>query len=108
MCKQQHYLGLLCHLSQGAIDNIGYRILHNRKGCNLVGPHIVQALHGRERILQFARLGVGCSSDVMGVYPDRAEAMVTRGSSYRCIAPGSLDTSLSHAAGLSDIAVCHA
>ena len=25
-----------------------------------------------------------------------------------CIAPGSLDTSLSHAAGLSDIAVCHA
>ena len=28
--------------------------------------------------------------------------------SYTCIAPGSLDTSLSHAAGLSDIAVCHA
>ena len=28
--------------------------------------------------------------------------------SYNCIAPGSLDTSLSHAAGLSDIAVCHA
>ena len=27
---------------------------------------------------------------------------------YPCIAPGSLDTSLSHAAGLSDIAVCHA
>ena len=27
---------------------------------------------------------------------------------YSCIAPGSLDTSLSHAAGLSDIAVCHA
>ena len=27
---------------------------------------------------------------------------------YNCIAPGSLDTSLSHAAGLSDIAVCHA
>ena len=27
---------------------------------------------------------------------------------YECIAPGSLDTSLSHAAGLSDIAVCHA
>ena len=27
---------------------------------------------------------------------------------FRCIAPGSLDTSLSHAAGLSDIAVCHA
>ena len=27
---------------------------------------------------------------------------------YDCIAPGSLDTSLSHAAGLSDIAVCHA
>ena len=26
----------------------------------------------------------------------------------KCIAPGSLDTSLSHAAGLSDIAVCHA
>ena len=28
--------------------------------------------------------------------------------SSECIAPGSLDTSLSHAAGLSDIAVCHA
>ena len=28
--------------------------------------------------------------------------------SNSCIAPGSLDTSLSHAAGLSDIAVCHA
>ena len=28
--------------------------------------------------------------------------------SYFCIAPGCLDTSLSHAAGLSDIAVCHA
>ena len=28
--------------------------------------------------------------------------------SSQCIAPGSLDTSLSHAAGLSDIAVCHA
>ena len=27
---------------------------------------------------------------------------------FICIAPGSLDTSLSHAAGLSDIAVCHA
>ena len=27
---------------------------------------------------------------------------------WSCIAPGSLDTSLSHAAGLSDIAVCHA
>ena len=27
---------------------------------------------------------------------------------YYCIAPGFLDTSLSHAAGLSDIAVCHA
>ena len=27
---------------------------------------------------------------------------------FECIAPGSLDTSLSHAAGLSDIAVCHA
>ena len=27
---------------------------------------------------------------------------------FHCIAPGSLDTSLSHAAGLSDIAVCHA
>ena len=26
----------------------------------------------------------------------------------RCIAPGSLDTSLSHAAGLIEIAVCHA
>ena len=31
-----------------------------------------------------------------------------RFSKFVCIAPGSLDTSLSHAAGLSDIAVCHA
>ena len=30
------------------------------------------------------------------------------GGNTLCIAPGSLDTSLSHAAGLSDIAVCHA
>ena len=30
------------------------------------------------------------------------------GNNVKCIAPGSLDTSLSHAAGLSDIAVCHA
>ena len=34
-------------------------------------------------------------------------AVQFQGSSV-CIAPGSLDTSLSHAAGLSDIAVCHA
>ena len=32
----------------------------------------------------------------------------TRQQKGECIAPGSLDTSLSHAAGLSDIAVCHA
>ena len=37
------------------------------------------------------------------------EAMlVTKTLTDPCIAPGSLDTSLSHAAGLSDIAVCHA
>ena len=35
-------------------------------------------------------------------------AAAATGSMVFCIAPGSLDTSLSHAAGLSDIAVCHA
>ena len=34
--------------------------------------------------------------------------MIADADSFACIAPGSLDTSLSHAAGLSDIAVCHA
>ena len=36
------------------------------------------------------------------VFPTHLAALLV------CIAPGSLDTSLSHAAGLSDIAVCHA
>ena len=40
--------------------------------------------------------------------PDTAEVIVSVDRRYYCIAPGSLDTSLSHAAGLSDIAVCHA
>ena len=38
--------------------------------------------------------------------PASAQSLMERGKA--CIAPGSLDTSLSHAAGLSDIAVCHA
>ena len=38
----------------------------------------------------------------------RASARITDDDNQDCIAPGSLDTSLSHAAGLSDIAVCHA
>ena len=37
-----------------------------------------------------------------------AKAACTHMRDNKCIAPGSLDTSLSHAAGLSDIAVCHA
>ena len=38
-----------------------------------------------------------------------SELVLTRNQLMQlCIAPGSLDTSLSHAAGLSDIAVCHA
>ena len=37
-----------------------------------------------------------------------ADDFKVTGFSWGCIAPGSLDTSLSHAAGLSDIAVCHA
>ena len=39
--------------------------------------------------------------------PEFTASGVAKGSAA-CIAPGSLDTSLSHAAGLSDIAVCHA
>ena len=38
----------------------------------------------------------------------RDAVMALLDNSASCIAPGSLDTSLSHAAGLSDIAVCHA
>ena len=34
--------------------------------------------------------------------------LMKRAANCACIAPGSLDISLSHAAGLSDIAVCHA
>ena len=44
--------------------------------------------------------------DYMAANPNRSKRTDEL---YRyCIAPGSLDTSLSHAAGLSDIAVCHA
>ena len=64
---------------------------NNGRLTNAIGeslsPAAIKLTVPRERILQFARLGVGCSSDVMGVYPDRAEAMVTRGSSYRSICP---------------------
>ncbi len=39
----------------------------------------------------------------------RAEMTLDTGRAIsRCSAPGSLDTSLSHAAGLSEIAACHA
>ena len=38
----------------------------------------------------------------------RGRDIVCRAETKGCIAPGSLDTSFSHAAGLSDIAVCHA
>ena len=38
----------------------------------------------------------------------KPQPLLASGDSVECIAPGSLDTSLSHAAGLSDIAVCHA
>ena len=37
-----------------------------------------------------------------------AERVLIDGETYRCSAPGSLDTSLSHAAGLIEIAACHA
>ena len=36
------------------------------------------------------------------------EAFDAVGASFECSAPGSLDTSLSHAAGLIEIAACHA
>ena len=39
-----------------------------------------------------------------GVFGRRANVL----RAYRCSAPGSLDTSLSHAAGLIEIAACHA
>ena len=47
--------------------------------------------------------GVDLIGKAIALRPDYAEAH-----NNLCIAPGSLDTSLSHAAGLSDIAVCHA
>ena len=37
-----------------------------------------------------------------------SRSLLVRAVAYQCIAPGSLDTSLSHAAGLSEIAACHA
>ena len=39
---------------------------------------------------------------------ERTVRDIRRKTRKQCTAPGSLDTSLSHAAGLSDIAVCHA
>ena len=47
-----------------------------------------------------------CGKFVGGTNPARIIDVLSP--DYWCIAPGSLDTSLSHAAGLSDIAVCHA
>ena len=51
------------------------------------------------------RLTLGGPSRLTTLEPVPSEGMVHI---RLCIAPGSLDTSLSHAAGLSDIAVCHA
>ena len=48
--------------------------------------------------------GEGSTFSATITFPVAKEATVKSD----CIAPGSLDTSLSHAAGLSDIAVCHA
>ena len=40
--------------------------------------------------------------------PHRPVPTITFADDYVCSAPGSLDTSLSHAAGLIEIAACHA
>ena len=53
-----------------------------------------------ERRLGIADLLASCMTD------ERYPASTTH--SYACSAPGSLDTSLSHAAGLIEIAACHA
>ena len=62
---------------------------------------VYQAVHGRCRR---AKIELGQCTPLS----DRALRPTWPAGSYPCIAPGSLDTSLSHAAGLSDIAVCHA
>ena len=60
---------------------------------------------------------IGTSFDVVGTINVSLSRVAAAANAERspfgmvptpCIAPGSLDTSLSHAAGLSDIAVCHA
>ncbi len=64
------------------------------------------ALGGRRIILD---CGTGLRN--LGKYfsrKDTKHAHIFLTHTHWCIAPGSLDTSLSHAAGLSDIAVCHA
>ena len=55
-------------------------------------------------------MGIAPSVVVMGIalFLLRLSCQSLLAHTYMCIAPGSLDTSLSHAAGLSDIAVCHA
>ena len=77
------------------------QVQKNERGLNRIGS---SRLYQLSHILDvpvgyfFEKLeGEGSSSD---------DVMLKR--ETLCIAPGSLDTSLSHAAGLSDIAVCHA
>ena len=59
----------------------------------------------------YQRLGVepivNCGSS-RSVYGNSTMSDPVREAMESCSAPGSLDTSLSHAAGLSDIAACHA
>ena len=63
-----------------------------------------------ERRIKAARFPVVKSLDSFDfkVIPSLNKALVLELARCEYIAPGSLDTSLSHAAGLSDIAVCHA
>ena len=74
----------LDHAGDAAIwlDRHGHVVYANAASCELLG-------YSRDELLTLS---------VSDYDPDVS----------RCIAPGSLDTSLSHAAGLSDIAVCHA
>ena len=61
---------------------------------------VAQHRPGRHRSAQFHRYG-----DVFG---DQSERAGNQRIWCHCSAPGSLDTSLSHAAGLIEIAACHA
>ncbi len=77
---------------------------------DVIGAISVELLGRRGEILvaEHQRIHAKRSED-LSLYELGEKANVAYGkTTSECIAPGSLDTSLSHAAGLSDIAVCHA